>query len=99
MPCPWASAIPSPARSLPGEAMKVLITGGMGVMGAETSRRFVQEGHRPVIFARHRKEWLIPDILHEVDIELRDVLDLPRLVDVMKRHRTTHIVHSPGLRR
>src|SRR5262249_37917596 len=36
--CPWASAIPSPAPPVPGEAMKVLITGGMGVMGAETSR-------------------------------------------------------------
>jgi len=31
--------------------MKVLITGGMGVMGAETSRRFVKEGYRPIIFA------------------------------------------------
>jgi len=26
--------------------MKVLITGGMGVIGAETSRKFVAEGHR-----------------------------------------------------
>ena len=34
--------------------MKVLITGGMGVIGAEASRRFVREGHRPIIFARHR---------------------------------------------
>src|SRR5215467_6398776 len=94
--CPWASAIPSPAPPVPGEAMKVLITGGMGVMGAETSRRFVQEGHRPVIFARHRDEWLIRDILDEVDIELGDVLDMPRLLDVIKRHRITHIVHAAG---
>src|SRR5258708_34725502 len=96
MPCPWASAIPSPARSLPGEAMKVLITGGMGVMGAETSRRFVQEGHRPVIFARHPDEWLIRDILDEADIELGDVLDMPRLPDVIKRHRVTPIGHAAG---
>src|SRR5260370_16898979 len=95
MRCPWAWAIPSPARPLPGEAMKVLITGGMGVMGAETSRRFVQEGHRPVIFARHRDEWLIRDILDEVDIELGDVLDMPRLLDVIKRHPITHIFHAP----
>ena len=59
--------------------MKVLITGGMGVMGAETSRRFVKEGHRPIIFARHRDDWLIRDIVDKVDIELGDVLDLPRL--------------------
>jgi UDP-glucose 4-epimerase len=74
--------------------MKVLITGGMGVVGAEASRRFVREGHRPIIFARHRDEWLIRDILEEVDIELGDVLDMPRLLDVIKRHRVTHIVHA-----
>jgi NAD(P)-dependent dehydrogenase (short-subunit alcohol dehydrogenase family) len=55
--------------------MKVLITGGMGVIGAETSRRLVREGYRPVIFARHRDDWLVRDILDEVDIELGDVLD------------------------
>jgi NAD(P)-dependent dehydrogenase (short-subunit alcohol dehydrogenase family) len=53
--------------------MKVLITGGMGVIGAETSRRFVKEGHRPVIFARHRDDWLVRDILDKVDVELGDV--------------------------
>jgi len=74
--------------------MKVLITGGMGVIGAEASRRFVREGHRPIIFARHRDEWLIRDILEEVDVELGDVLDMPRLLDVIKRHRVTHIVHA-----
>src|ERR1700732_1345721 len=74
--------------------MKVLIPGGMGVMGAETSRRFVHEGHRPIIFARHRDESLIPDILDHIDLELGDVLDLPRLMDVIKRHRVTHVVHA-----
>jgi len=49
--------------------MKVLITGGMGVIGAEASRKFVKEGHRPVIFARHRDESLIGDIVDKVDIE------------------------------
>src|SRR5262249_948111 len=76
------------------ESMKVLITGGTGVIGAEASRRFVREGHRPIIFARHRDEWLIRDILEEVDIELGDVLDMPRLLDGIKRHRVTHIVHA-----
>lgn len=31
----------------------VLVTGGMGVVGAEASRRFVLEGHPSGIFARH----------------------------------------------
>ncbi len=74
--------------------MRVMITGGMGVIGAEASRRFVREGHRPVIFARHRDERLLRDILDEVDVELGDVLDMPRLLEVIKRHRVTHVVHA-----
>src|SRR6516225_11201047 len=46
--------------------MKVLITGGMGVIGAETSRKFVREGHRPVVFARHSDESLIGDIIDKI---------------------------------
>ena len=74
--------------------MKVLITGGMGVIGAETSRKFVKEGHRPVIFARHRDESLIGDIADKVDIELGDVLDMPRLLQAIKAHLVSHVVHT-----
>jgi UDP-glucose 4-epimerase len=74
--------------------MKVLITGGMGVIGAETSRRFVKEGFRPVVYARHRDESLVRDILDRIDVELGDILDLPRLLDAIKRHQITHIVHA-----
>jgi UDP-glucose 4-epimerase len=74
--------------------MKVLITGGMGVIGAEASRRFVKEGYRPTIFARHRDDNLINDIVDKVDVELGDVTDLPRLMDVIKRNEITHIVHA-----
>jgi UDP-glucose 4-epimerase len=76
--------------------MKVLITGGMGVIGAETSRKFVREGHRPVIYARHRDDRLIFDIVDKIDFEAGDVLDWPRFLDVIKRHRVTHIVHAAG---
>jgi len=74
--------------------MKVLITGGMGVIGAETSRKFVREGHRPVVFARHRDDGLVGDILEDIDFEAGDILDLPRLLDVIKRYRVTHVVHA-----
>jgi len=74
--------------------MRVLITGGMGVIGAETSRKFVKEGHRPIIYARHRDETLIRDILDNVEIELGDILDFPRLLGVIGKHKVTHIVHA-----
>ena len=31
--------------------------------GAETTRKFVKEGHKPVVFARHRDDSLVGDIL------------------------------------
>jgi UDP-glucose 4-epimerase len=74
--------------------MKVLITGGMGVIGAETSRKFVHEGHRPVVLARHRDDSLVGDIGDKIDFEPGDILDMPRLLDVIKRHEVTHIVHA-----
>jgi UDP-glucose 4-epimerase len=76
--------------------MKVLITGGMGVIGAETSRKFVREGHRPVVYARHRDDRLVADILDKIDFESGDVLDLARMLDVIKRHKITHVVHAAG---
>src|ERR1700722_9203160 len=74
--------------------MKVLITGGMGEIGAKTSRKFVKEGHRPVVLARHRDDSLVGDIADKIDFEAGDILDMPRLLDVIKRHRITHIVHA-----
>lgn len=74
--------------------MRVLITGGMGVIGAEASRKFVREGHRPVLLARHRDESLIADILDKVDIELGSILDRARLAEVMTKHGVTHVVHT-----
>ena len=76
--------------------MRVLITGGMGVIGAEATRKFVQEGHRPVLYARRRDESLISDIIDQVDIEIGDMLDRPRLVEVLKKNDITHIVHAAG---
>ena len=49
--------------------MKVLVTGGMGVIGAETSRKFVKEGHRPVVMARHRDDSLVGDIADSGGLE------------------------------
>lgn len=77
--------------------MKVLITGGMGVIGSMVSDRFVQEGHRPVIMARHLDRNLIRPIEDKVDIELGDVLDLPRILSIIQSYKITHIVHTAAL--
>jgi nucleoside-diphosphate-sugar epimerase len=77
--------------------MKVLITGGMGVIGSMVSSRFVQERHRPVIMARHLDRNLIRPIEDQVDIELGDVLDLPRILSIIESYKITHIIHTAAL--
>jgi UDP-glucose 4-epimerase len=66
----------------------------MGVIGAEASRKFVREGHRPVLYSRHRDESLIRDIVDKVDIELGSILDRARLGEVFKSRGITHVVHT-----
>jgi UDP-glucose 4-epimerase len=77
--------------------MKVLITGGMGVIGAMTTRKFVKEGHRPVVMARHLDRNLIAPIEDKIDVELADVQDFPRIIEIIQRHDITHIVHTAAL--
>jgi len=77
--------------------MKVLITGGMGAIGSMVSSRFVQEGHRPVILARHLDRKLIGPIIDQVDVELGDVLDLPRVLSIIQSYNITHIIHTAAL--
>jgi UDP-glucose 4-epimerase len=77
--------------------MKILITGGMGTIGSMVSKRFVQEGHRPVIMARHLDKSLIGPIEDKVDIELADLLDLPRIISIIQSYHITHIIHTAAL--
>ena len=77
--------------------MKVLITGGMGVIGAMTTRKFVQEGHRPVVMARHMDKNLIGPIEDKIDVELADVQDFPRIISIIQNYKITHIVHTAAL--
>jgi len=73
--------------------MKVLITAAWA-SSRRGHRKFVLEGHRPVIYARRRDERLIADVLDRVEIELGDITDAERLTDVLKKHAITHIVHA-----
>jgi UDP-glucose 4-epimerase len=77
--------------------MKVLITGGMGVIGAMVSNLFVRKGHRPVIMARHLDSRLIRDFEDRVDVELGDILDLPRILNIIQSYEVTHIIHTAAL--
>ena len=47
-----------------------------------------------MIFARHRDDSLIGDILDQIDFEQGDVLDMPRILQAIKKHKVTHVVHA-----
>ena len=47
--------------------------------------------------ARHVEKSLIGTIEDQVDIELGDVLDLPRLMSIIQTHGVTHIIHMAAL--
>ena len=77
--------------------MKILITGGMGVIGSMVSSRCVEEGLRPVVMARTLDRALISSIQDRIDVELADVLDLPRILSIIQQYNITHIIHTAAL--
>ena len=80
----------------------ILITGGMGFIGLQTARRFLDAGESVVI--THYQTWREPDFLREeygkrVQVERVDATDGDALLAVVRRHGVTGIVHLvvPGL--
>jgi FlaA1/EpsC-like NDP-sugar epimerase len=47
--------------------------------------------------ARHLDRSLIRPIEDHVDIELGDVLDLPRILSIIQSYKITHIIHTAAL--
>jgi nucleoside-diphosphate-sugar epimerase len=77
--------------------MKVLITGGLGLIGREIVEVLSHSGIKTVTFGRSP----LPDTvslpgntIHEVG----SVLIRDRLLEVMRDHKITHIVHAAGAR-
>lgn len=77
----------------------ILITGGMGFIGLHTARAFIDAGEEVVLM--HFRTWRLPDFLQtEVGTRLHalyaEPVDLVRglaLLDVLRKHHVTGIVH------
>jgi UDP-arabinose 4-epimerase len=71
--------------------MTVLVTGGAGYIGSHTVKLLVQRGYRPVIYDSliygHRKA------LPQGDLIEGDLHDTARLVQVLKEHQITDVMH------
>ncbi len=80
----------------------LLITGGMGFIGLHTARRFLDAGEEVVItqFQSRREPDFIKDELGKrVTVERLDVTNSYAVMDIVRRHKVTGIVHLavPGL--
>jgi nucleoside-diphosphate-sugar epimerase len=69
----------------------ILVTGGLGMIGAHTAGALLDRGER-VVVTQHRNAEL-PSFLAGADVERLDVTDRDAFLDVGRRHDITGIVH------
>jgi nucleoside-diphosphate-sugar epimerase len=73
----------------------ILVTGGLGMIGAHTARALVDLGHEVVVTTYRRTE--VPSFLAgRVTVESVDVTDRDAFFALGKRHDITEIVHLAG---
>lgn len=75
--------------------MKVLLTGGTGVIGSMISRQLVDEGIRPVVLARRDDRGLLRDI--DVEFTRGDVTDAGQVARIMKDFGIDTVIHAAAL--
>ena len=73
----------------------ILVTGGLGMIGAQTALALTDLGHEVVVTAYHRTE--VPSFLADrVTVESLDVTDRDAFLALVGRHDISDIVHLAG---
>ncbi|MGW4965389.1 NAD-dependent epimerase/dehydratase family protein [Nonomuraea sp. NPDC004186] len=73
----------------------ILVTGGLGMIGAHTARALVDLGHEVVVTAHRRTE--VPSFLAgRVSVEPLDVTDRDAFLALADRHDISDVVHLAG---
>ena len=73
----------------------ILVTGGLGMIGAHTARALLDLGHEVLVTAHRRTEF--PSFLAgKVTVESLDVTDRDAFLDLAGRHEISDIVHLAG---
>lgn len=73
----------------------ILVTGGLGMIGAHTARALVDRGHDVVVTAHRRTD--VPSFLAgEVSVEQLDVTDHDAFLAIGDRYDISDIVHLAG---
>jgi len=70
----------------------ILVTGGLGMIGAQTARALADEGE-DVAVTSHRRAAVPPFLEGRVTVETLDATDREAFLAVGERHEVTGIVH------
>lgn len=74
-------------------AEHVLVTGGLGMVGAFMCRGLVANGYRPVIYDAGTSTALVRDVIGQCDLVQGNVTDLPAMLEAARRYRPAAIFH------
>ncbi|WP_063052494.1 NAD-dependent epimerase/dehydratase family protein [Nocardia arthritidis] len=77
--------------------MKVLVTGGLGVNGAWTVRRLLNEGHDVVVMDTRPEFDLLPDIRDNFEFTQHDLRDVDGLTELMASRRIDAVAHLAAM--
>jgi UDP-glucose 4-epimerase len=77
----------------------ILITGGLGFLGVSLAKYLLDNGQK-VLITRHRNP-NVPDFLaqhlgEKLHIAPMDITSLPTIIEAIKKHKVTSIVHAAG---
>jgi UDP-glucose 4-epimerase len=77
--------------------MSILVIGGMGSLGSFVTRRLVELGLEPILYARHKNLLFLSDIEKKFVYARGDILDLDNLVRTAREYHVEKIIHLAAL--
>jgi UDP-glucose 4-epimerase len=77
--------------------MSILVIGGMGSIGSFVTRRLVELGVEPIVYARHKNVLFVSDIEKKFAYVQGDILDLDSLMKAIKTYNIDRIIDMAAL--
>jgi UDP-glucose 4-epimerase len=73
--------------------MRVLVTGGVGVVGSLVVRKLLERGLEPLICDLRADFTLLPDLVERIQFMTTDVTELPAVQRLLQDHGIDRIIH------
>src|ERR1700728_1713495 len=77
--------------------MKVLVTGGLGVLGAYVLRWLLAEGHEVVVVDNHEDRFLVRDVEKHYELRVVDISDDAADRNLISSTKPEAIIHLAGI--